>query len=194
MLKTKNRDIILVDANDNDNKLSKYLIVNSIPNIGENVYNKQHQKQRTKYHSAISRLKYDPVMRSKSFQVQGEKPILVRSRIFDNRQNNSSASDFSVDTVSQTIEINVQDEYGINVCDYRQNVNPSKPVNCSACSDGDENVKSGQIMSQIFRRMKKFSFGWRKPRCKIRRGDWRFFVFVFLFCLNYWSIIKYIYI
>lgn len=36
---------------------------------------------------------------------------------------------------------------------------------------------SGHILGRIFRRMRKISIGWRKSRCKVRRGDWDFLCF-----------------
>lgn len=56
-----------------------------------------------------------------------------------------------------------------------------------------DDVKSwgnGHILGRIFRRMRKISFGWRKSKCKVRRGDCvltliLFFSFVFVFLILY---------
>jgi hypothetical protein len=39
---------------------------------------------------------------------------------------------------------------------------------------GDKNYYSGHILGGILRRMRKFSFGWRKSKCKLNRGDFSF--------------------
>lgn len=218
----QNRDIILVDANiNNNNKLiSNVESIRNTPSTGSATvvvmdgcgrsmsnYRKQEPQ---KYHSAISRIRNESVMRSKSFQEQGVKPLLRNSRFFVNRHHpNHISSDYSLDTVSQNIEITVQDEDGV------VNANDSQCTGCGAVGVGgwrhigsgggrgygdpdstaaavlpatyslyssgsNDRVKSGHILGRIFRRMRKISLGWRKSRCKIRRGDWDFF-FLLLF-------------
>lgn len=210
----KNRDIILVDANiNNNNKLiSNIDNIRNTPSAGSATvvvmdgcgraipnYRKQEPK---KYHSAISRIRNESVMRSKSFQEQGVKPLLRNSRFFVSRHHpNHISSDYSLDTVSQNIEITVQDEDGVvNVNDAQctgcgavgvggwrriggggrgyADTDPTvvPPASYSLYSSGsNDRVKSGHILGRIFRRMRKISLGWRKSRCKIRRGDWAFF-------------------
>lgn len=84
------------------------------------------KQQPKKYHSAIGRcIRNDSlaVMRSRSFQEQGVKLPVLRgnSRFFINRHAverqpmDTIASDLNLDTVSQNIEITVQDEYGMRI-------------------------------------------------------------------------------
>lgn len=207
---TSIRDIIL-DANDNK-FLNELLIEQSdqstMPSavVEKSKSEKEHPSR--KYYSAIARIRSDAVTRSKSFQEQGVKPLLLRkSRFFANRHHSqSTSSDYSMDTISQNIEINVQDEYGVvNVCGddefrksnkFEMRMSPSPLSHSCSCHGGhgggsgggggrstrnsnnsEKNYKSGHVLARIFRRMRKISLGWRKSRCKIRRGEWVLFFF-----------------
>lgn len=193
--KLENRDIIL-EANTNlynNNKLSNIDVSNANRISVEEIYRKSHSQQQQqqshhhqsqpepkKYHSALNRIRNESVTRSKSFQEQGVKPILRKSRFFVNRHNrNTNYSNYSLDTVSQNIEINIQDEHGCNVATpVVENKNgadlaTTPPSYSGGRRDGHhhEHLKSGHILGRIFRRMQKISLGWRKSRCKFRRGD-----------------------
>lgn len=196
------------------------------PPSSENTYHlyhhhQHHRKQEPKkYHSAISRIRNESVMRSKSFQEQGVKPLLRNSRFFVNRHPPVSAtaaaqmhvnSDFSLDTVSQNIEITVQDDDGVhhlnedddgfnsggggwhriggrnltdaNAGGHSFSSSSTTTTTTTAAFDRyggggsgggsteNEQIKSGHILGRILRRMRKISFGWKKSKCKIRRGD-----------------------
>lgn len=196
------------------------------PPSSENTYHlyhhhQHHRKQEPKkYHSAISRIRNESVMRSKSFQEQGVKPLLRNSRFFVNRHPPVSAtaaaqmhvnSDFSLDTVSQNIEITVQDDDGVhhlnedddgfnsggggwhriggrnltdaNAGGHSFSSSSTTTTTTTAAFDRyggggsgggsteNERIKSGHILGRILRRMRKISFGWKKSKCKIRRGD-----------------------
>lgn len=160
LLEPPNRDIVL------DKIVYKIRVTNLDANShqhwSENIFRKN---ERQKYHSAINRFKSDSVARSKSFQEQGVKPFLRNSRFFVNRHNHFS--DYSIDTMSQNIEITIQDVDGSPV-DIKRDASSS---NCSTFKCSQERVKSGHILGRILRRMRKISLGWRKSRCKIRRGE-----------------------
>lgn len=159
-LEPPNRDIVL------DKIVYKIRVTNLDANSrqhwSENIFRKNEQQ---KYHSAINRLKSDSVARSKSFQEQGVKPLMRNSRFFVNRHNHFS--DYSIDTVSHNIEITIQDVDGTPI-DVKSATTSS---NCSSLKCSQERVKSGHILGRILRRMRKISLGWRKSRCKIRRGE-----------------------
>ncbi len=161
LLEPPNRDIVL------DKIVYKIRVTNLDANShqqwSENIFRKN---ERQKYHSAINRFKSDSVARSKSFQEQGVKPVMRNSRFFVNRHNHFS--DYSIDTMSQNIEITIQDADGAPVDIKRDD---SSPSNCSTFKCSPERVKSGHILGRIFRRMRKISLGWRKSRSKIRRGE-----------------------
>ncbi|XP_037051985.1 diacylglycerol kinase theta isoform X3 [Bradysia coprophila] len=159
LLEPPNRDIVL------DKIVYKIRVTNldadSPQHWSENISRKN---ERQKYHSAVNRFKSDSVARSKSFQEQGVKPLMRNSRFFVNRHNHFS--DYSIDTMSQNIEITIQDVDGTPV-DINRAASSS---NCSTFKCSQERVKSGHILGRIFRRMRKISLGWRKSRCKIRRA------------------------
>lgn len=83
------------------------------------------KQQPKKYHSAVNRIRNESVMRSRSFQEQGVKPLLRNSRFFVSRHQQTAAvnqldtisSDLHLDTRSQTIEITVLDEHGVRISD-----------------------------------------------------------------------------
>lgn len=160
LLEPPNRDIVL------DKIVYKIRVTNLDANShqqwSENIFRKN---ERQKYHSAVNRFKSDSVARSKSFQEQGVKPLMRNSRFFVNRHNHFS--DYSIDTMSQNIEITIQDADGTPV-DVKRD---AASTNCSTFKCSQERVKSGHILGRIFRRMRKISLGWRKSRCKIRRGE-----------------------
>lgn len=166
LLEPPNRDIVL------DKIVYKIRVTNldadSPQHWSENISRTDNERQ--KYHSAVNRFKSDSVARSKSFQEQGVKPLMRNSRFFVNRHNHFS--DYSIDTMSQNIEITIQDADGTPVDINRAAASSSSNYSTFKCSP--ERVKSGHILGRIFRRMRKISLGWRKSRCKIRRGEWVF--------------------
>lgn len=135
-----------------------------------------------KYHSAINRIRNDSVMRSKSFQEQGVKPQMRNSRFFVSRHNNNPqqrlCSDFSLDTVSQNIEITVQNEDGVvkfaedseeDFGTYR-GCEQADMTSQAFDSGSQEHLKSGHILSRIYRRLRKITLsGWRRQKCKRSR-------------------------
>lgn len=164
LLEPPNRDIVL-------DKIVYKIRVTNLDANSQQLWseNSLRKNDRSMYHSAVNRFKSDSVARSKSFQEQGVKPLMRNSRFFVNRHNHFS--DNSIDTMSQNIEnieITIQDVDEPVDVDAKRDASSSNrsPFKCS-----QERVKSGHILGRIFRRMRKISLGWRKSRCKIRRGE-----------------------
>lgn len=147
-------------------------------------YRRQRPK---KYHSAVNRIRNDSVHRSKSFQEQGVKPQLRNSRFFVNRHPTGKVtaltSDFSLDTVSQNIEITVQNEDGVvkfadDDCGSGQASSEGKAfdrfgsvypeyLNSGGSGGGVGGGSSGHILSRIYRRLRKLTLvAWRRQKCK----------------------------
>lgn len=159
-------------------------------------YRKQLPK---KYHSALNRMRNESVHRSKSFQEQGVQPKLRNSRFFVSRHQPSKAtaplsSDFSAVTVSQNIEITVQNEDGVvkfaddddeDGCGNRHHHRHTLDGSSSAGESFDrfaigseECLKGGgagggggggHLLSRIYRRLRKLTVAaWRRQKCKSR--------------------------
>lgn len=142
---------------------------------------KKHSK---KYHSAKRRLRKESIIsRSRSFQEQDVKANMRNSRFFV-RRHDTHPNEYSLDeSVSHhNIEITVEDMDDINkTCSSRQLLNADQSTNKDSKIEstsldsyelnyGNHNkVRSSHIWGRIFRRMRKLSVGWRKPRCKTRR-------------------------
>lgn len=152
---------------------------------------RSHEKYHRKLTQPFNRIRNESVTRSKSFQEQGVKPLLTlpRSRFYVKRE--MIDNDFNLETVSQqNIEISIDNDYdkkmGITVTDDDDDDDDDgtgeneKPIYHTYKRKREKNVHSGHILGRIFRRMRKFSLGWRKSRCKIHRGE-----LVFFFSFNY---------
>lgn len=160
-----------------------------------------------KYHSIKNRLRNDgQVGRSKSFQEQDVKPLSRYSRFFTSRHHDDMSlaryNKFSSETVSHhNIEIFIEDTDSTDsrscscqrllrdspiLSSHIQNRKDSltvpstrKPYKLNM--DNVRNVRSGHILGRIFRRMRKITIGWRKSRCRTRRGFYYFFFLCFCF-------------
>ena len=122
------------------------------------------------------------VARSKSFQEPGVRLTPHKtSRYFIKRVNSNCKSDFSLDTISQNIEITIQDADG-NFKDNQEDLIESRT---GLKYDQIKNSNNSRhILARILRRMRKFSFGWKKSRCRKLRGEGLgcsgFCIFIFL--------------
>lgn len=147
------------------------------------------RKDSPKYHSVIrNRLRKDnSVSRSKSFQEQDvRKPS--NARFYCLRRNPDT--DFDEFQLSKTIshhniEIFIEDtdanEEPINHSPIPQRCRKITPNerSTSDISFNRHKIRSGHVLSRIFRRMQKFSMGWRKTKNKTRtRGELKFESFV----------------
>lgn len=171
-----------------------------------------------KYHSIKNRLRNEAqVGRSKSFQEQDVKPITRYSRFFTSRHHDDMSlaeyNKYSSETVSHhNIEITIEDTDSTTeskscscqrllsdspvLSSHIQNRKDSltvpaarKPYKLNM--DSVRNVKSGHIIGRIFRRMRKITVGWRKTKCKTRRGVYLFLLLcfmVFFFSVFYFSL------
>lgn len=164
------------------------------------------KQQPKKYHSALNRIRNESVMRSRSFQEQGVKPLLRNSRFFVSRHQSAAAavhqldticSDLHLDTVSQRIEITVQDEHGVRIggtasahraVDCERDIGQADVASVSEGgaydSGSQEHLKSasggalggsgGQLLLRLIRRMRHLTW-WRRPKPgsakALRRGD-----------------------
>lgn len=145
------------------------------------------RKDSPKYHSAVkSRLQKDSlVSRSKSFQEQDvRKPSNARFYIV--RRNHNFDNDYKLSkTISHhNIEITIEDtdaqaepinHISTTYHSKKHKHNECSSVNSSVLNYDRHKVRSGHILSRIFRRMRKFSMGWRKSKNKSRtRGEFKF--------------------
>lgn len=168
--------------------LTNKLIKSDDEHKTDHIFKKRsHEKYHRKLTQPLNRIRNESVTRSKSFQEQGVKPLLTlpRSRFYVKRE--MIDIDFGMETVSQqNIEISIDNDYdkkmGITVTDDDDDDDDGtgeneKPIYHTYKRKREKNVHSGHILGRIFRRMRKFSLGWRKSRCKIHRGELVFFFF-----------------
>ncbi|XP_055849657.1 diacylglycerol kinase theta isoform X1 [Episyrphus balteatus] len=119
------------------------------------------------------------VGRSKSFQEPGHTKVPASKRYArfftkrktssNNGSNNNSKSEFNLDTVSQNIEITIQDEDG-NYQPYDDNfyaISDNHRLQ-NGCHDGK--IDNEHLFSRLMKRMRRISFGLRKPRHRERRA------------------------
>lgn len=145
------------------------------------------RKDSPKYHSTIKcRQRKDTlVSRSKSFQEQDvRKPSSARFYIVRPNSHNNFDNDYKLSkTISHhNIEITIEDtdatDEPINHISAKHHAkHKRKQTECSSLNSSDFNydrhkIRSGHILSRIFRRMRKLSMGWRKSKNKSRcRGE-----------------------
>lgn len=146
------------------------------------------RKDSPKYHSVVrNRLRTDStVSRSKSFQEQDvRKPSKIRSYVVRrNPQNDFGDCKLSKTYSHHNIEITIEDtdatdeQQPDNHCTAPKSQKRNRTVD-SASNSRDSyydrhKVRSGHVLSRIFRRMRKLSMGWRKSKNKSRnRGEYR---------------------
>lgn len=145
------------------------------------------KKRPRKYHSELNRIRNESVHRSKSFQEQGVKPQLRNSRFYVSRnqpgKKTALCSDFSLDTVSQNIEITVQNKDGVvkpadDDCGHQADIASSSGEEFDRFDCGyQENLNSvgsgggGHIWTRIYRRLRKLTLAaWRRQKCKSEVG------------------------
>lgn len=193
----KNCDIIVDVTNSDANSRSKRINKN-IDNFFTSTTSKWTSKNESskKYHSIKNRLRNETqVGRSKSFQEQDIKPHSRYSRFFSSRHHDDMSlaqyNRFSAETVSHhNIEITIEDTELTNSrsCSCQRLLTDSPVLSSHIQNRKDSltvpttrkpyklnmesvrNVRSGHILGRIFRRMRKITSGWRKSRCKTRRG------------------------
>lgn len=158
------------------------------------------RKDSPKYHSArkCRQRKDTLVSRSKSFQEQDvRKPSNARFYIVRRNPHNNFDNDYKLcKTISHhNIEITIEDtdakDEPINHISTKyqaQTKNKRKQNECSSLNSSDFNydrhkIRSGHILSRIFRRMRKLSMGWRrsKNKCRTRRGELQVNIFLHSF-------------
>lgn len=156
----------------------------------------EHKKQKDspKYHSIVrSRLRSDTtVSRSKSFQEQDvRKPSNTRVYILRrNPQNDCDPIKLSKTISHHNIEILIEDtdaidKQPVNHCSielpqHQRTHNESTTTNSRDNHyNGRHKIRSGHVLSRIFRRMRNLSMAWRKSKNKNRtRGESKFQTFV----------------
>lgn len=148
----------------------------------------QQQKDAPKYHSAVirNRLRKDSslILRSKSFQEQDvRKTANARFYILRRNQTNNDFDDDDNFKLNKTIshhniEITIEDtdanEQPINHSPVGQRRRKIGRNEWSSVNSGDFNSHrqkphSNHLWGRIFRRMRKLSMAWRKPKIKTRR-------------------------
>lgn len=154
------------------------------------------RKDSPKYHSVIkNRLRKDAsVSRSKSFQEQDVRKPNTRFYILRRNPNNEFDNEYKLSkTISHhNIEITIEDTDAIDEpINHSTILKPRKKPKQSECSSLNSRelkyqrskIRSGHILSRIFRRMRNLSMAWRRSKNKTRtRGEFPFkmsFVLVF---------------
>lgn len=160
---------------------------------------KKEQKDSPKYHSAVvrNRLRKDSslILRSKSFQEQDVRKT-ANARFYILRRNQQH-NDFDDDdghnenfklnkTISHhNIEITIEDTDANQqpnrspIVQRRRKIgrNEWSSINSSDFNTNRQKPRSNHVWGRIFRRMRKLSMAWRKPKIKTRnRGELKIFV------------------
>ena len=136
----------------------------------------------------------ESVMRSQSFQDQSEnifkKMNVKRSRFFIKFRSKKSVPSIDLELISEgddrrhishndisdLIYIDADPEAIISHCDDVSIVVPDNLLSYTKfsdknCSNSYNGASRGHVIGRLFRRLRKFSLGWRKTKCKDYRGD-----------------------